>query len=183
MTSNGSTNYAKGVQYTYSTNSLSTGEHYYRVRFDDSNDGSDLFVQEGSSAPDVTPITLTQSVVNPTSGNSSTSFTFQTTYLDTSNEAPTQAFLYLDKKKSYPMTYVSGSYDTGAIYQVTLTNLSAGNHTFYFVFSDNESTWADPLYPSTYSGPDVGPNAHAIPHGTIVAPNPGDSLSEDEDDS
>jgi hypothetical protein len=180
MTSDGSTNYSHGVKYTYSTNGLSAGEHYYRVRFDDSSDGSDLIAQEGGSAPDVTPISLTQSSVNPTSGNSSTAFTFQTTYLDTSNEAPTQALLYLDGKKSNQMNYVSGSYKTGAIYQVTLTNLSAGNHTFFFVFSDNESTWADPLYPDSYSGPNVGPNAHAIPRGTLVIPDPGASLSEDD---
>lgn len=180
MTSDGTSNYTRGVRYTYSTTSLSVGEHYYRVRFDDSPDGSDLIAQEGSSSPDVTPITLTQSLVNPTSGSSSTPFTFQTTYLDTSNEAPTQALLYVDEKQSYQMTYVSGSYNTGAIYQVTLTNLSVGSHTFFFVFSDNESTWADPLYPDIYSGPDVGPNAHAIPHGTIIAPDPGNSLSEDD---
>jgi phospholipase C len=180
MTSDGSTNYSHGVKYTYSTNSLSVGEHYFRVRFDDSNDGSDLLAQEGSSSPDVTPISLTQSSVSPTSGNSSTAFTFQTTYLDTSNEAPAQALLYLDGKQSYQMAYVSGSYNTGAIYQVTLTNLSVGNHSFFFVFSDNESTWADPMYPDSYSGPGVGPDAHAIPRGTLVIPDPGASLSEDD---
>ncbi len=179
MVSDGSNNYKAGVKYSYSTNSLSTGEHYYRVRFDDSPNGSDLVIQEGNSAPDITPISLSKSSVNPTSGNGSTTFTYQTTYLDTSNQPPAQALLFVDKTNSYPMTYVSGSYKTGAIYQATVTGLSSGKHTFFFSFSDSVSTWADPLSPKAYSGPDVGPNAHAIAPGTEINVDPTGDDGED----
>lgn len=179
MVSNGSKNYKGGVKYSYSTNSLSSGEHYYRVRFDDSPDGSDLMVQEGNSAPDITPISLSKSSVNPTSGNGSTVFTYQTTYLDTSNQPPAQALLFVDKTNSYPMTYVSGSYNTGAIYQATVTGLSNGKHTFFFYFSDPVSNWADPLAPKAYSGPNVGPNAQAIAPGTEITIDPTGDDGED----
>src|SRR5579884_1014759 len=180
MTSDGSTNYKAGVKYTYSTKSLSVGEHYYRVRFDDSNNGSDLVIQEGNSTPDITPIWLSKSSVSPTSGTGSTVFTYQTTYLDTSNEPPTQAILFVDKTHAYPMTYVSGSYNTGAIYQATVSGLSDGKHTFFFYFADAQSQWADPIT-KLYSGPDVGPNAHAIAPGTQINTDP--TTGDGEDDS
>src|SRR5262249_2701711 len=128
MTSNGGTNYAKGVTYTYTTSSLSVGDHWYRYRFDDSYDGSDLTIYEGSVKPQITTLLLSQSSVIPTSGTSSTVFTFQTTYTNCANIAPVQGLLYVDKT-SYPMSYVSGSYNTGALYQVQ-TTLPSGNHTF-----------------------------------------------------
>lgn len=171
MTSNGGTNYAKGVIYTYSTNKLAAGVHYVRVNFDD---GSGASPREVGQYPVITPITLTQSTVNPTSGNGSTAYTYQTTYTDASGQAPTQALLYVDKTTSYPMTHISGSYTSGAVYQANIT-LSTGNHSFFFVFSDSQSTWADPLTPNVYAGPNVSVNAMPIPHGTLIGP------SHDED--
>ena len=67
------------------------------------------------------------------------------------------------------MSYVSGSYNTGAIYQVQ-TTLPAGNHTFYFVFNNNQTAWADPFAPAVYQGPNVGASAKAIKPGTIIMP-------------
>ncbi len=175
MTSTGGTNYAKGVAYTYTTSTLSVGDHWYRYRFDDSTDGSDLALYEGSVKPAITTMLLAQSSVSPTSGLSSTSFTFQTTYTNSTNVAPVQALLYVDTT-SYPMSYVSGSYNTGALYQLQ-TTLPVGNHTFYFVFSDNQTAWADPFAPSVYQGPNVGAGAKAIKAGATVIP----SASSDSD--
>ena len=59
------------------------------------------------------------------------------------------------------MKRVSGSYGTGAIYQVKAT-LPTGNYTFYFVFADPESSWADPIAPITYAGPVVGAAAQTV---------------------
>lgn len=162
-------NFKKGVTYSYSTNSLYTGVHYYRLRF---NDGSGDIIREGNEYPVVNPITLTQSSVSPGSGGSSTVFTFQTTYLDTENLAPTQAYVYVDNQP-YAMTYVSGTYDSGALYQAK-TTLPTGTHKFFFVFTNSSSTWADPLTPNNYSGPVVGNNAKPIPPGTLVNLNPND---------
>src|SRR6266566_3442363 len=172
MTSTGGTNYAKGVTYTYTTSSLSIGDHWYRYRFDDSTDGSDMAIYEGSVKPQITTMLLSQSSVAPTSGSSSTVFTFQTTYTNSTNVAPVQALVYVDKT-SYPMSLVSGSYNTGALYQLQ-TMLPSGNHTFFFVFNTNQTAWADPFAPAVYQGPNVGANANAIKPGTVIIPSGGD---------
>jgi phospholipase C len=166
MTSTGGTNYAKGVSYSYTTSTLSVGDHWYRYRFDDSTDGSDLAIYEGSVKPAITTLLLSQSSVTPTSGPGSTVFTFETTYTNSTNVAPTQALLYVDKT-SYPMSYVSGSYNKGALYQVQ-TTLPAGNHSFYFVFNTKQTAWADPFAPAVYEGPNIGASAKAIKPGTII---------------
>jgi hypothetical protein len=150
MVSTGGTNYKAGVAYKFTTSSLSMGVHYYRFRFDD---GSGAITNEGTEIPSITPIALTNSSVSASSGNPSTVFTFQTTYTDTNGIAPTQATLYVDNV-AYTMTLVSGSYNTGALFHVT-TTLPVGNHTYYFAFADTGSSWADPLAPSVYSGPNV----------------------------
>jgi phospholipase C len=168
MTPSGGTNYAKGVSYTYTTSSLSVGDHWYRYSFDD---GSDLAIYEGSVKPQITTLLLSNSSVSPTSGPSSTTFTFKITYTNTANVTPTQALLYVDNT-SYAMSYVSGSNITGALYQVQ-TTLPSGNHKFFFVFNTNQTAWADPFAPAVYQGPNVGASAKAIKPGSIII-NSGD---------
>jgi len=160
------TNYQKGVTYTYTTSSLSIGIHYFRYRF---NDGSGVAIYEGLEKPIVTPIVLTNSGVSPTSGTASTVFTFQTTYSETNGAAPSQAILYVDNV-AHPLKYVSGSYSTGALFQVK-TTLPTGNHSFGFVFTDSLSSWVDPYAPALYAGPNVGANAAPVPSGTLIIPS------------
>lgn len=162
----GGTNYKTGVTYTFTTNSLGLGVHYARVRFDD---GSGVATFEDTKKPQITPLILSNSSVSPSSGTSATNFTFQTTYTNTAGIAPVQAYVYVDTTP-YPMTYVSGSNSTGALYQVT-TTLPVGNHTFYFVFADTASSWADPFAPLTYKGPNIGAAAQPVPKGTLQFPN------------
>ncbi len=166
LTPSGGTNYTKGVTYSYSTNTLPVGEHTFRFRFDDSSDGSDLVTYNGSTEPSITPVMLSNSSVSPTSGPNTTSFTFSTTYADAANQAPTQAQLFVDST-AYSLTYISGSYNTGALYQTTMT-LPTGKHSFFFVFSDSASSWADPFAPSVYAGPNVGALAVAVKPGTLI---------------
>jgi phospholipase C len=166
MTSTGGTNYVTGVTYKFSINTLSIGKHYYRFSFDD---GSGVANYEGSEYPVIEPMTLTNSSVSPASGNSSTVFTFQTTYTESTNQPPISSLLYVDNT-SYPMSYVSGSYNSGAVFQVS-TTLPVGNHTYAFVFADANSTWADPWAPTLYAGPNVGAQASPNGVGTIVYPN------------
>ncbi len=163
MASTGGTDYVKGVMYKYSMNTLFIGKHYYRFSFDD---GSGVANYQGDEHPQINPMTLTNSSVSPASGNSSTLFTFQTTYTEAANQAPTQALLYVDNT-AYPMSYISGSYSNGAIFQVS-TTLPSGNHTFAFVFSDTNSSWADPFGPAAYAGPNVGANVTSTGVGTIL---------------
>lgn len=172
MTSRGGTDYAKGVTYTYTTNTLPVGDHWYRYRFDDSNNGSDMAIYEGSVKPQITTMTLTRSSVSPTSGSGSTVFTFHTTYTNVLNIAPTQALLYVDDQP-HPMLKISGSYTTGALYQVKLT-LPAEKHRFFFVFKDSQTSWADPFAPGVFAGPNVGVGAAPVKPGTIITSDQGD---------
>ncbi|HEU0000646.1 MAG TPA: alkaline phosphatase family protein [Ktedonobacteraceae bacterium] len=146
------TNFKQGVTYTYTTASLSIGVHYFRMRF---SDGTSNATYEGFPAPSITPIALTQS----SASSASTAFTFQTTYTDTFGTAPTSAKVYVDKVP-YSMTLSSGSYSAGAVFKTTVT-LPAGCKSFYFVYSDGESLWTDPLAPTSYPCPAVGASFHA----------------------
>lgn len=146
------TNFKQGVLYTYTTSSLSIGVHYFRMVF---SDGSSTAAYEGFPAPSITPITLT----NSSASSASTTFTFQTTYTDTYSNAPAVAEVYADKT-AYPLTYSSGSYSSGAVYSAAVT-LSSGCKSFYFVFSDGQSQWTNPLAPATYPCPAVGSSFHA----------------------
>ncbi len=157
------TNYKTGVTYSVSLNSLFVGVHYHRYIFDD---GSGPATYESTSSPQVTTLLLSNSSVTPTSGTSSTVYTFQTTYTEVNGEAPAQALLYVDNT-SYPMQLVSGSYSTGAVFQVQ-TTLPSGKHSFFFVFGDTRTSWADPFNPKVYAGPDVGANAQPVPAGTTI---------------
>jgi phospholipase C len=149
-------NYIQGVTYTYTTNTLSVDEHNYRFLFDDGS-GVGVAEDEGGSLPVITNTILTNSSVSPTSGNNSTPFTFQTTYTDVTGAAPTSALLYVGTT-SYPLTQQpGGSYRTGVVFKTTIT-LPNGHHSFYFVFTNANTSWADPFAPFTYSGPNVGPN-------------------------
>ncbi len=180
LQSNGGTNYQTGVTYTYTTTSLSVGEHWNRYLF---NDGSGVHIYEGEATPTIIPISLTNSSVNPKSGTSTTVFTFHTTYTNPAGNAPTQAQVYVDNT-AYPMTYVSGSYQTGAVFQAQTTLPVATKHTFYFVFSNSQSTWADPLAPKVYAGPINSSSAsQSVPVGTLIVPPGSDnSVSSDEGD-
>jgi len=148
MTSNGGTDYTKGVTYTYTTNtsSLGIGEHYFRYVFDDGS-GLGPAIYEGSIKPWVTPLTLTNSGYSSSAGT----VTFQTTYTDSNNATP-QATVYVDNK-SYTMTCLSNpcSYSSGTVYQSKAITLSTGKHTFFFIFDDGKTSWADPFAPTVYS--------------------------------
>ena len=171
-------NYVTGVKYVYST-TLPVGTHYTRYVFDDAN-GTDQLIYEGSEKPIVAPLTLTNSQVNPKSGNSTTPFTFSTTYTEANNVAPSAAYVYVDGTQ-YPLTCSSPcNYSAGAVFSSQQIMLSSSTNTYFFVFSDPDnnnqvpSLWADPFAPSVYKGPNVGANASSDGVGTIISPD--DSL-------
>lgn len=176
-------NYIQGVTYTYKTNSLSVDEHNYRFLFDDGS-GVGVAEDEGGGAPIITNTILSNSSVSPTSGNNTTPFTFQTTYTDVTGAAPTTALLYVGTT-SYPLTQVpGGTYKTGVVFK-TMIKLPNGHHSFYFVFANANTSWADPFSPFTYAGPNVGSNAQSIQPGTLIESsdndNPFPSLDDDND--
>jgi len=175
--------YTKGVQYTYSS-TFPVGIHYTRFVFDDSQDGSDKQIFLGFEKPVVAPITLTNSGVSPASGNSSTPFTFSTTYTEPYDQAPTSALVYVDNT-AYPMTCMSNcsTPSQGALYQTQMT-LPSGSHKFFFVFVDpkSQSYWADPFDPDQYKGPNVGLNASSQGVGTLWVPPVSDPSNADYTD-
>ena len=170
MTPHGN-NWQQGVTFSYTTAALPIGIHYTRFRFDDGTGEVDF---NGKDAPAVAPLIASKGKVSPTHGPSTTVFTFSVTYKNVQNDAPTSALLWIDKTSSYAMSYVSGSYTTGALFQVSI-QLPTGNHIFAFVFSDSTLTpaasWANPFAPSSYVGPNVGANAQPVPPGTTVSPS------------
>ena len=72
------TNPKTGITYSYTTSALSQGDHYFDLQF---NDGSGIRTFEEFTTPPVTPIDLLASTVTPTSGTSTTAFTFTTQYV------------------------------------------------------------------------------------------------------
>lgn len=139
-----STDYTKGVPYQYVANGLSTGLHQVQYSF---NDGSSVkpAMWLGRITPTITPMLLTQSKVNQVGSN----ITFKVTYTDSNNNAATQSTLYVDGTAlPQQMTYVSGSYNSGALYQIT-TTLSPGAHSLYYLFSDGQTSWALPMSPGS----------------------------------
>ena len=179
MQSNGGTNYQNGVTFTYTT-TVPVGQHWYRFRFDD---GSGVQIFEAGARPLVIPFAFTSSSVSPATGSASTFFTFQTTYTDPAGYAPTQSLVYVDNI-AYPMTYMSGSYATGAVFRMQTKLPAAAKHTYYFVFSNSQSSWADPLAPMVYSGPsNSGLATHTIPVGIVITlPGSDNALLGFEDD-
>ena len=73
MVSTGGTDYIHGVAYTFTANSLSQGQHYTVFHFDD---GSGPATYPGKMIPQITPLLVSNTSVTPTSGSSSTVFTF-----------------------------------------------------------------------------------------------------------
>ncbi|MBN1593205.1 MAG: PQQ-binding-like beta-propeller repeat protein, partial [Candidatus Coatesbacteria bacterium] len=95
---------------------------------------------------------LSDGSVDPTSGTPETTFTFSVHYYDANDEAPSEAFVYIDDG-AYDMSLDSGdAFDGTYTYQTTL---GSGSHNYYFYFED-EGGGSDRL-PTTgsYDGPDV----------------------------
>jgi phospholipase C len=179
---NGTLNYAAGVTYSYTTSSLAVGTHFYRFVFDD---GTGPWILEGADGPDISPIIITRDGVSPATGTTSTTFTFSATYISVDGTGPTGGALVYVDNVAHPLSYVSGSNTSGALYQY-LTTLSAGTHNYFFYFSNGASSWADPRYPSNFTMTVTAASASAsltapnktLGH-TIVAP----SHAEDPDQS
>jgi hypothetical protein len=155
---------AKGIHYQYTTSHLTQGTHYFTLQFDD---GSGLQTIQKYSI-DITPIYLQNSGVSPTSGTTSTNFTFSTTY--TGPDPATEVDVVVNGT-SHPMNLVSGDPSTGALYQATL-NLPTGSHNFAFYATDGTNEWSDPVTPGTYSGLSVSAKGTAVAHAKIRAPKP-----------
>jgi hypothetical protein len=159
-----------GETFQYTTSSLSQGTHHFQLEF---NDGSHSrpYIFQGYSV-DITPIVLKQSGVSPTSGTTTTPFTFSTVYY---GQNPATAVDVVVNGIAYPMSHVSGTPAAGAKYSVTMT-LPAGKHNFAFYASDGSNAWGDPITPGTYTGLTVNSGTRAPAPAQIKTPLVGDAL-------
>ena len=155
---------AKGINYQYTTSLLTQGTHYFQLQFDD---GSGLRTQQEYTV-DITPIYLKNSTVTPTSGTTSTNFTFSTVY--TGPDPATQVDVVVDGI-SHPMSLVSGNPADGATYSATLS-LSSGQHDYAFYATDATNDWSDPPTPGIFSGLAVSAAGAAPVASKIKVPRP-----------
>ena len=144
-----------GAIYTYSKVFSSTGTDYgYSFEAQDligaAATGAPLIEKD---APDISnaPVlswtgesNYASAGVAPQLGDKNTTFTFRVKYTDSDGDAPGVGYPKLRVKNNgsdisgspFAMTYVSGSYGTGAIYTHPLTLLSSTNYTYYFEAQD-----------------------------------------------
>ncbi|MEK6647618.1 MAG: FlgD immunoglobulin-like domain containing protein, partial [Candidatus Firestonebacteria bacterium] len=102
--------------------------------------------------------------LNPETGNTSSTFTYRVKYTDVDNDAPASNYPKVHIKKGgseisgspFAMTYVSGSYSTGAIYTYSKTLSSLGtDYTYYFEAQDVWNEVATGIPTSSVDSPDV----------------------------
>ena len=118
------------------------------------------------------PPSLSDGSVSPTTGTTSTLFTYEVTYSDPDGDEPAGKYVFLDNNP-YEMEYVSGSYSTGAIFRYE-AYLEEGNHTYYFVFNDGFGH--EVRFPPSghIQGPYVGPgNSPPTLTDGLVSPDSG----------
>ncbi len=175
--------YSGGAIFQYQTKLL-IGVHNYYFYFSDGLLNSRLPTQGSYSGPSVAADgpppnkvpTLYNGTVTPQSGNISTKFAYQVYYQDLDGDPPTLKNVYIDGL-AYTMSYVSGSYNTGTLYQYN-TTVPGGNHTYSFSFSDGQANVKLPIY-GTYNGPSVavpsGPNKAPLLYNGSVTPQSGNS--------
>lgn len=119
----------------FSSAGLSVGAHtiFYKVL-----DGQGAWSSEETRPHTVRALQdevhLSTGGVSRTSGDTATSFTYEVTYLDSRNHVPGSRNVVIDGSP-FPMNYVSGSHDSGALYRYQ-SILPVGTHDFYFEFDD-----------------------------------------------
>lgn len=96
------------------------------------------------------PPVLADGHVQPDSGNVSTTFTFEVTYIDIDNDPPALRKVFIDSS-SFDMVATGNNYSEGVLFGYQ-TTLSQGPHTFYFKFDDGQGHL---VMTQTYPGPFV----------------------------
>ena len=140
--------------YTYAT-TLSAGIHNYYFSFTDPYGTSARYPTSGTlSGPTVgLEAGLTQGIVTPIAGLSTTGYRWSVYYYDPLNATPLSNKVVIDGT-IYNLTLSSGSASNGT-YAFTTSSLAVGIHNYYFDFTDSVSR--NLLLPTagTYSGPSV----------------------------
>lgn len=129
-------------------NSISESNEYNNV-------WSESFQATAPPPPNQSP-TIYNGYVTPSSGDTSTTFSYYVTYSDPEGDLPTTKYVYIDGSPR-TMAYISGSYISGAVFRYS-TTLSAGSHNYYFYFADSFHSHVVRLPTTgTYPGPTYPP--------------------------
>jgi PKD repeat protein len=117
---------------------------------------------------------LSNGYVNPTQGGTNTCFNYFVTYSDPDGDEPPTKTVHIDSgggsNEGHVMTYVRGSYTSGAEYRFS-TTLPLGSHTFYFHFNDGNGHDA-------VTGSSAGPTVeNQPPTVSIASPSDGATVS------
>ncbi len=130
-------NVTDGKSYSYTTLML-PGYHNYKIMVNDSIER----IYELATGPRVNHApTLSNSVVTPTTGNTSTKFNFTVTYTDMDNTAPAYIRLTLDGTNVYdllPSSAADTNYADGKEYYYAISGLAAVPHTYSFEAYDGQ---------------------------------------------
>nr|MDO8082658.1 C39 family peptidase [Candidatus Freyarchaeota archaeon] len=165
------------ITYRYGPKNLPSGSHNYYFYFEDGRGGSDRLPDSGTysgppvSSPTNQPPTLPDCCVIPSSGDTSTTFSYYVTYRDPDGDTPTTRYVYVDDSP-HTMTWISGDYTSGATFEYS-TTLSAGSHNYYFYFDDGHGHTVRKPDSGTYPGPTVS-SSNQPPTAIIdyITPNP-----------
>jgi hypothetical protein len=156
-------NLASTGTYDWDTTGVTAGDYYIHVVVEDSASQQDDDYSDASFSiiePNNAP-TLGSGAVTPTTGETTTTFTYTVIYTDADNDAPDYVRVIIDSGSPATMSvdtsavaaYRDGDYTNGEQY-VYSTTLSAGSHNFYFEASDSVDTARDPST-GAHSGPSV----------------------------
>ena len=121
-----------------------------------------------------TPPVLSSGQVSPTTGDTTTTFTYSVTYTDADNDPPTSITVSIDGAAAQTMTKKTGEdgdYTNGEVYEYTTSGLSTGSHTFQFAASDGvDAATGD-------TGSHAGPTVENSP--PAVTTNAADNVTTD----
>jgi hypothetical protein len=161
MASNGSSDWAAGVTFSYNM-SLGGNTHTYWFN---SSDGARTTVTPNISGPYVNSNdpNLTWGEVTPYGGNSSALYRFNVTYSDLDGDAPTYVLVHINGSAHAMTPDGSDNYAAGAMFYYD-TTLTSGTYGYYFNASDG-------VYGNATS-PATGPYVNFAPTVTAGAVNP-----------
>ncbi|MCX7716408.1 MAG: hypothetical protein N2Z73_03230, partial [Endomicrobia bacterium] len=167
-------NYSTGANYTYSIK-LATGTDY--TYYFEAKDKFDLYAVGVATsvvdAPDVinnAPVLSWTGETNyitdglhPEVGKSTTPFVYRIKYTDIDNDPPAEGYPKLRIKKAgneipqspITMSYVSGSYSTGAIYVSTITLFAGTDYIYFFEAKDEYDAFAVGVSTAIIDAPDI----------------------------
>jgi len=137
-------NYTKGNPFTtvpkgitsYQDNNIEADQTYFYVvtavnSFSlESNFSNQVSISKSQEEQPV----LSNGIVSPTSGSSSTTYVYTVHFLDPGGQAPAIAKVFIDDQ-GFTMSLYSGSSNDG-VYSLS-RSLGKGEHTFYFYFNDS----------------------------------------------